>query len=332
MDTSTEPLKVYSAQPATYGLLSDAVGYNEILQRSFSTFKGSKVLLYGASSLLSNGTASFLGGLLEIPYNFSPGTASHVCSFNSRVTASFLLYNSSSQYFLNCYPENTSFKVEYSQNNGGCIIVNQFVRNTVTTDVQAITLTLSAPLADLEEDDVIGLEFGYDSTNGSYFAKYFLNGVLTDSNSLTSSYHLVGGTTKLYVGNDAAGNSGYLRASVDLKTFRIRINGEITLNLNDDGTDTVNEISVPYVLDSYGGKIVDGYYRNRVESVFNANGSANYYTLDINSKNYSLPAVTVWQEYDKIPLGQIVVESGEIQSYQTFPFNQNGYHKNAYTI
>lgn len=37
---------------------------------------------------------------------------------------------------------------------------------------------------------------------------------------------------------------------------------------------------------------------------------------------------SAWENYDKIPLGKIVVSNGVISSYETFPYNQNGYNAN----
>lgn len=331
LDTSVEPLNAYMACEASYGILSDVIGYNKVLAKSFSTFKSSKITIDGSSSYLSDGTASFTGGAVNVSYNFNPGTNSYSCSFNSVVTSEFLSYTQTSQYFLNSDVANTAFVVEYSPESGGRIITGFSILNTDASETQTLTLTLDAPSENLEVGDVIGLDLGYDAAQGSYYAKYFVNGVLTDNVSVQSAYYTAGGSTKFYIGNSVPGNAGYLRASVDLKTFRLRVNGEITINCNDSGTDTVGNISVPYILTAEGEKIVDGYYRGRVQDVFNANGSANYYTLDVSAKNYSLPAVSSWQQYDKVPIGSAVVSSGLIQSYETFPFNQNGYHKNVYS-
>ena len=40
---------------------------------------------------------------------------------------------------------------------------------------------------------------------------------------------------------------------------------------------------------------------------------------------------TTWENYDKIPLGEIVVANGVVSSFKTFPYNQNGYNVNMRT-
>jgi len=94
------------------------------------------------------------------------------------------------------------------------------------------------------------------------------------------------------VGSGTSGVNPWL-GSIDIKYLSVFAGGTLIFSGNKTGTDTYtiggSTVSIPYVLSSTGSKIVDSAYRTDVQSVYEANGSALYYTIDETEQNVTLP-------------------------------------------
>lgn len=77
--------------------------------------------------------------------------------------------------------------------------------------------------------------------------------------------------------------------SIDLKSIAVWGDGVPVLNGNKTGTDTINDIEIPYTLSKSGSKIVDVAYRDRVQDLYEQTGEALFYTIDEENQNFTLP-------------------------------------------
>lgn len=129
-------------------------------------------------------------------------------------------------------------------------------------------------------------EIKYDGTT-LYF---YVDGVLIYNVAVPNDY--MASTYRVELGNNSL-RSQYLLGSIDLKYFSITVDGVEVFNGNRTGIDfyTINglTVSIPYTLSKTGSKIVDSAYRTQVASVYNEFGYANYYTLDEDNGNFTLP-------------------------------------------
>ncbi|MCR5261959.1 MAG: hypothetical protein K6C94_09005 [Candidatus Gastranaerophilales bacterium] len=89
-------------------------------------------------------------------------------------------------------------------------------------------------------------------------------------------------------------NTSGFGGSVDLTKFVIYGSGNVLVSGMVRGSDTYtiggNTVTIPYTVTKNGAKIVDSAHRTAVQSVYNATGSALYYTLDEENQDFTLPA------------------------------------------
>ena len=132
------------------------------------------------------------------------------------------------------------------------------------------------------------IKLKYDSSSGY---NIFVNDIQVASNTTTSkttangSFYIGGGYSTLFMNEPN---------SIDLKSFAIWVDGVPVFNGNITGTDTINEIQIPYTLSKTGSKIVDVAYRDRVQSLYSQTGEALYYTIDEPNQNFTLPMGEVY--------------------------------------
>lgn len=102
--------------------------------------------------------------------------------------------------------------------------------------------------------------------------------------------------TTQQIGKEVGASYPFL-GSIDLKYFEFNADS-IKFRGNKTGTDTLTSggstITIPYTLASTGDKIVDVYYRDDVEDLYERDGSALYWTLDEVNGNYTLPQGNVY--------------------------------------
>ena len=132
------------------------------------------------------------------------------------------------------------------------------------------------------------VKFKYDSSSGY---SIFVDDIQVASNTTTSktiangSFYIGGGYSTLFMNEPN---------SIDLKSFAIWVDGVPVFNGNITGTDTINEIQIPYTLSKTGSKIVDVAYRDRVQDLYQQTGEALYYTIDEPNQNFTLPMGEVY--------------------------------------
>ena len=131
------------------------------------------------------------------------------------------------------------------------------------------------------------IKFGWDKSK--YYLYYSLdkiNWTTTGSNQEISSSDLLSSYNQngLYIGYTAS-NNNYMYGSIDLNAFKIYVNGDLVYQPC---------LKIPYTESKTGSKVVDSYYRDRVNDMYNQFGCAPYYTLDESNNNFTLPRGEVY--------------------------------------
>ena len=100
----------------------------------------------------------------------------------------------------------------------------------------------------------------------------------------------------------------YLSGNLDLNAFKIYINGDLVYQPC---------LKIPYTESKTGSKIVDVAYRDRVQSVYEQYGQAEYYTIDETTQNFTLPMGEIYgmisnlqEEKAGVDLKNATIDSG----------------------
>ena len=121
-------------------------------------------------------------------------------------------------------------------------------------------------------------KFGY--ANGSYYQKSSTDGInWINENSLSSNSHI--NVSEVKIGGWYSANG--LNGSIDLNSFKIYVDGNLVYQPC---------LKIPYTESKTGSKIVNSYYRDRVNDMAEQFGFANYYTLS--DTDFTLPQVELY--------------------------------------
>ena len=315
LDTSKEPLRAYKAVADTFEVKSDAEGFKKVENLFHSSFDVSKFVLTGEPTISANGIASgFSTG------NF-PRARVSLASYDKWVLKSKIKtgVNAANIPFL-AHTDAPSVQITFSNGKIGFSASSDGATWNIAAGV-----TSTAEL-DPETEYFIKLEF----TGNAYVIS-----ASTDDETY-SEFINVANSAKVY--NSAYLNIGTTRSAniffngeFDLKYFSVYGDDTLVFSGNETATDTVGTVNIPYTKALSGKKIVSVTYRPLVQQVAASGGSAEYYTIDELQKTYSNPVGIAFSSFDKIPLGNFVVQNGLVKTYSTFAFNQNGYSVNANT-
>ncbi|MGN0193477.1 MAG: hypothetical protein ACI4CY_08145 [Candidatus Gastranaerophilaceae bacterium] len=315
LDTSKEPLRAYKAVADTFEVKSDADGFKKVEDFFHSSFDVSKFVLTGEPTISANGIASgFSTG------NF-PRARVSLASYDKWVLKSKIKTgeNAANIPFL-AHTDAPSMQITFSNGKIGFSASSDGATWNLAAGV-----TSTAEL-DPETEYFVRIEF----TGTAY--------VISASTDDETYSELINVESSAKVYNSAYLNIGTTRSAnvffngaFDLKYFNIYGDGALVFSGNETATDTVGTVNIPYVKALSGEKIVSVTYRPLVQQVAASGGSAEYYTIDELQKTYSNPVGIAFSSFDKIPLGNFVVQNGLVKTYSTFAFNQNGYSVNANT-
>ena len=156
------------------------------------------------------------------------------------------------------------------------------------------------------------LKIGCDGTN--YYIKYKLNGVEQTEISQMASVSL----------NNSVATLGYhpevqqiFLGSIDINSFKIYVDGNLIYQPC---------LKIPYTESKTGSKVVDANYRNRVNDVAGQLGYANYYTLDEDNGNFTLPQVELYGLINKIKQETPYIIDSYINGANGYITLSNGLH------
>lgn len=131
----------------------------------------------------------------------------------------------------------------------------------------------------------------YNISNYTNTCKLYKDGILFDS----ATYKLPSALTNwTSITNFLIGQVNTAYVSIDLKSIAIWADGIPVFNGNITGTDTKEEIEIPYTLSANNSKIVDVAYRDKVQELYAKTGEALYYTIDEQNQNFTLPSADIY--------------------------------------
>ena len=118
------------------------------------------------------------------------------------------------------------------------------------------------------------------------------NGIITNK-ELTNSSLLKVYSSSMRVGRGFVNEAGqyWEHGSIDLNALKIYVDGDLVYQPC---------LKIPYTLSKTGAKIVDSIYRDRVNDMAEQFGYANYYTLDEDNGNFTLPQTDIYGLIEKV--------------------------------
>lgn len=159
---------------------------------------------------------------------------------------------------------------------------NYFVFKSDRTQIFIAELNLNATVwTAVNLSTKYNVVFGWDGSE-YYLNVYNLDGTLYLSKSITSSDACA--NSKFTIGKSAWDNSAF-DGSIDLNTFKKYSLSNLVYQPC---------LKIPYTESKTGSKIVNSIYRDRVNDMSSQFGYANYYTLDENNGNFTLPQVELY--------------------------------------
>lgn len=291
-------LKAYSDNGE---VLTDSKGLADVIKYAHSSFDLSKFRVVGSPNITDDGIAS---GFSTSDY-ISLNNQSINLGSNFELRLPFRLTTKSNQEL-------------YRGMNGGTFIFllsvnsNSVIFNTTDSQSNSLGTPRVIPSSALEVDkDYI---FVFRIANQYAEWGYIADGVYTKTGNKTD--YLLDLSDRIlnneFIGRGA---NNAMAGSINLKEFAVYTSGSIALSGNITGTDTYtidsNTITIPYTKSLTGSKIALASSRQDIVTVATALGSANYYTLDENNGNFTLPQVEL---YGLIEKAASTVPSGVVQS------------------
>lgn len=152
-------------------------------------------------------------------------------------------------------------------------------------------------------------DFDFGWTGTEYYLKVYLNNILVETLTHTSSTAIKNSETLINIsaiGNFEANLSNQFLGSVDLNSFKIYIDGDLVYQPC---------LRIPYNKTNAGVKISDIYYKDRIEDCYTYYNTANYFIIDEANKLYQIP-------YDT-PSGHCVIIAQERDGINSYEYNTN---------
>lgn len=270
--------KVYQCNAVETGIVnSDSEIYLDILNYAHSTFDKSKFTVVGTPTITDDGIASgfSLSNYLKINYtDFVDNDFEFTIEFTLNSNALQGIFQSK------IGGNAVGFRVWVEANllytslfGNGQQVWYSFITSALTDTKYTYTLKKS----------------------GNIYTEELVYGDKKATKSHTSDVVMDIDTNGMYLGRDF---QKPLLGVVDLKSFTIWSNGQPVFNGNITGTDTYTineeETQIPYTLSKTGSKIVDVYYRELIQGLYQEQGYAPYYTIDEQNQNFTLPMGEVY--------------------------------------
>ena len=261
----------------TGDISTNSIVYSDILNYAHSTFDKSKFTVVGTPTITDDGIASgfSLSNYLKINYtDFVDNDFEFTIEFTLNSNALQGIFQSK------IGGNAVGFRVWVEANllytslfGNGQQVWYSFITSALTDTKYTYTLKKS----------------------GNIYTEELVYGDKKATKSHTSDVVMDIDTNGMYLGRDF---QKPLLGVVDLKSFTIWSNGQPVFNGNITGTDTYTineeETQIPYTLSKTGSKIVDVYYRELIQGLYQEQGYAPYYTIDEQNQNFTLPMGEVY--------------------------------------
>ena len=268
--------------PIGYNKLDDKNGYEQIWNMAHSTYDKSKVTIVGSPTITDNGIASGFSGSNYLISTSTIDLSSVnsweiICGFNlSEITSNnrFLVgYNVSSNYQGMCFGVVNGVLVAYLGSTGTSWNIYNGLRGSTTL-----------------------------STNTNYIAKLEFNGtqyiisLSTDNgvswnieNTFNSTTHIFNPNKEILIGLNYLNSGAYFIGSIDIKKLSIIVDDVEIFNTNQESSDTIGSLIIPYKKSFDGSKIVDISNVALIDEVYNLLGYSEYYVIDQANEKFYLP-------------------------------------------
>ena len=260
--------------PIGYNELGDKNGYEQIWNMAHSTYDKSKVTIVGSPTITDDGIASGFSSAnyINTNYNFDNLGSDFEIVVKATVPTTQTV-------------DNVIIGTTESQSG---------IRVIITT-AKKLWCSLGTTASGW---DIVNAPSDLTITQNEFYVKVAYNGTTykfdisydgstwTNFKSVTSSKLLNVGT--LYLGTTYNSNN-YCEGSIDLKQFSITVNEVEVFNVNQESSDTIGSLTIPYKKSFDGSKIVDISNITLIDEVYNLLGYSEYYVIDQANKKFYLP-------------------------------------------
>lgn len=262
--------------PIGYNELDDKNGYEQIWNMAHSTYDKSKVTVVGSPTITDDGIASDFSGSNRIKKTFD---------YSGNTLEIEELF-----YFQNDVDGGNLFQIRQSNNSNSILRAyiipsNNIVLFAVTGENVVITKGEYTPAT----NDLIKIKAKINSDKTVTFTVVNItqNKTVTKTSTGTIANEPSATGNILYIGN-ANGNE-YYAGSIDLKQSLITVDGVEAFNTNQESSDTIGSLTIPYKISFDGSKIVDISNIDLIDSVYNLLGYSEYYVIDQVNEKFYLP-------------------------------------------
>lgn len=254
--------------PIGYNELDDKNGYKQIWNMAHSTYDKSKVIVVGSPNITDDGVANGFSSsnYLRIAQFLGTGSWHIICKFK---TSDDLI------------TQQTLF------NNNGALagvrmsfIGKQYFNFTVTGSTRYIVI-YNVPINEFQANTDYTAEIIFTGTQ--YICK--LNGNVLNTVDSTE-LAIDGGTWD--IGKYGSNQQPFL-GQIDLKAFSITVDGVEVFHANQESSDTIGSLTIPYKKSFDGSKIVNISNVALIDEVYDLLGYSEYYVIDQVNEKFYLP-------------------------------------------
>lgn len=259
--------------PIGYNELDDKNGYEQIWNMAHSTYDNSKVTIVGSPTITANGLASGFSANNYLSINMGSIVLSKTTYFKFK-----FVFTTPASITKNARFFGNSANFYFGYNSSG-VIGGNFLGTSIS----------ATGLGALDVSSNYIAEFIYDSTG--FYVKYKKQ---TDTTWITSSPASVTSDTVQTltgaIGNQTNNLSAYyFEGSIDLKQFSITVDEVEVFNTNQESSDTIGSLTIPYKKSFDGSKIVDITNIALIDEVYDLLGYSEYYVIDQVNEKFYLP-------------------------------------------
>ena len=262
--------------PIGYNELDDKNGYEQIWNMAHSTYDKSKVTVVGSPNITDDGIASDFSGSNRITKTFD---------YSGNTLEIEELF-----YFQNDVDGGNLFQIRQSNNNNS--VLRAYINsnnNIVLFAVNGENVVITSGEYTPATNDLIKIKAKINSDKTVTFTVVNItqNKTVTKTSTGTIANEPSATGNILYIGN-ANGNE-YYAGSIDLKQSLITVDGVEAFNTNQELSDTIGSLTIPYKKSFDGSKIVDISNIYLIDSVYNLLGYSEYYVIDQTNEKFYLP-------------------------------------------
>lgn len=261
--------RIYDSEVST-----DEVGYSKVYNLKHSQFDPSKITIVGTPNITNDGVAS----------NFTNNSCINAATLDLtdaatlKIIAKFKtpLASEKENFSPVWYLQGAGIYLGFWGNNIG--IINTFGTQT-------------AGVFPYKENTVFEYTFKFNLSNFTYSCSIKEENATGEIKLGEQDAFNLSTASLLQLG--IWGAHPFVGGEIYLRDFAVKVDGKEVYNCLKTGTDTVlinsQSVEIPYCEAITGAKVVDAAYRDRVQDWYEQSGKGNYYTIDEDNENFTLP-------------------------------------------